>query len=116
VTSRRLTAEEESGVGDNLVKFHVRIERNVKIEYGLAQTRDDVATHGEQQQRERERHSGGGATSQTHAVACYTAQTAMFVLYGISYSTLLLLLLLSSSSSSSDVVQRWRITVVFRTC
>lgn len=83
MTSGRLTAEEQCGVGDNLVKFHVRVERNVKIENGLAQARDDVTAHGQQQQRERERHSGGGATSQTDTVACYTAQTAVFVLYGV---------------------------------
>jgi len=32
------------------VKLDVRVERDVEIENGLSQARDDVATHGQQQQ------------------------------------------------------------------
>jgi len=83
-----LTGETECGVGDNLVELDMRVERNVQVENCLAKSSDHVSTHCQKKQRERERHSGGGATCQADSVACYTAQSSVFVLHGVLYVSL----------------------------
>jgi len=65
------------------VKLDVRVERHVAVEHGFSQSRDDVATHGDEQQRKRERHTGRGAPRYADAVPRDAAQTLVLVQNGV---------------------------------
>jgi len=65
------------------VELDVRVERDVEVEDGLSEAGDDVAAHGQQQQRERERHAGRRAARYAHAVPGDAAQTLVLVLHRV---------------------------------
>jgi len=77
------TGEEERGVRDDLVELDVRVEGTVEVEDGLAQTGDDVAAHGQQQQREREGHACRRAAGDADAVPGDAAQALVLVLHRV---------------------------------
>ena len=77
------TCEKKSGVGDDLVKFDVGVKRNVEVEHSFSQARDDVATHCQQQQREREGHSGRRTSRYADTIPCYAPKTLVFVLHSV---------------------------------
>ena len=75
-----LTHEEECCVGDDDVERDVGVERKVLIENRLSQLRDQVATHREQNEREREWHTSGATSWQTHPVAADAPEASVLLL------------------------------------